>query len=66
MFTWEEAGQLRSMIQLVTWGVIALIVAIGTFIERKPLAAGVKATLHRVEAVIETQTHPGRPDHPQG
>ena len=27
MFTWEEAGLLRGMLQVVAWGVICLLVA---------------------------------------
>ena len=34
MFTWEEAGQLRSMMLLVIWGVVVLLVAPGTFVEQ--------------------------------
>ena len=67
MFTWEEAGQLRSMMQVVTWGVVVLVLATGTFIERRPITAGIKAAVHRVESVIETQIYATRPIHqPRG
>jgi len=67
MFTWEEAGQLRSMMQVVVWGVVVLVVATGTFVERKPITAGIKAAVHRVESVFELQMYTTGPVHqPRG
>ena len=49
MFTWEEAGQLRSMIQVLKWGLLALVVGL-IALEHEPLGAALNAGYHKVEA----------------
>ena len=54
MFTWEEAGQLRSMLLVVKWTLAALVLGV-ILLEHEPLGAALSAGLHFVEGVI----HPG-------
>jgi hypothetical protein len=42
MFTWEEAGHLRSMLQVLKWGLIALVLGLIVF-EHEPLGAALSA-----------------------
>jgi hypothetical protein len=49
MFTWEEAGQLRSMLLVIKWGLLALFVGLILF-EHEPLGAALNAGFHSVEA----------------
>ena len=48
MFTWEEAGQLRSMLLVIKWGLLALVAAVILF-EHEPLGAALNAGFHSVE-----------------
>ena len=52
MFTWEEAGQLRQMIQIVMWAFVLLILGGIAFIEREPIAQAVQAGAARVEHAL--------------
>jgi hypothetical protein len=42
MFTWEEAGQLRSMLQVLKWGLIAIVLGLIAF-EHEPLGVALSA-----------------------
>ena len=59
MFTWEEAGQLRQMIQIVVWAVVLLILGSVIFIEREPIAHAVRAGAARVEHALHLPRHRG-------
>ena len=48
MFTWEEAGQLRSMLLVIKWGLLMLLLALIVF-EHEPLGAALNAGFHSVE-----------------
>ena len=48
MFTWEEAGQLRSMWLVIKWGFVALILGL-VLLEHEPLGAALNSGLHAVE-----------------
>ena len=57
MFTWEEAGQLRSMLQVLKWGLIALVLALIVF-EHEPLGAALSAGVHLIGGHRAPQTSP--------
>jgi hypothetical protein len=56
MLTWEEAGLLRSMLQVTIWGIFLLALAFAAVVERKPLLTGAKAAMHRIETAIHPAT----------
>jgi hypothetical protein len=61
MFTWEEAGLLRSMLLVIKWALVALLVGF-VVLEREPLGAALSTGVHFVEDTI----HPRTPAVPHG
>ena len=51
MFTWEEAGLLRSMLLVLKWTFIAALLGSGVYF-RRPLLNGVTAVYHRIDARV--------------
>lgn len=52
MFTWEEAGQLRSMLLVIKWGLLVLFVGLILF-EHQPLGAALNAGFHSIETRLQ-------------
>jgi hypothetical protein len=56
MFTWEEAGQLRSMLLVLKWGLVAVIVGL-VALEHEPLGAALNTGFHMVEGRLHPAAH---------
>jgi hypothetical protein len=61
MFTWEEAGQLRGMLQVLKWCVIALVVGL-LAIEHEPLGAALHAGVRLIGGRTPAPSPPAPPD----
>jgi hypothetical protein len=53
MFTWEEAGQLRSMMLVLKWTLVALVLGV-ILLEHEPLGAMLSSGLHFVQGAIRS------------
>ena len=51
MFTWEEAGLLRSMLLVLKWTVIAALLASGAYF-RRPLLSAASAAYRAVDVRV--------------
>jgi hypothetical protein len=49
MFTWEEAGLLRQMIQIAIWAVILVVVLAVVAVKGELIAAGARAAFHLIQ-----------------
>ena len=57
MFTWEEAGLLRSMLLVLKWTFIAALLGSGVYF-RRPLLNGVAAVYHGIDARLHGRVVP--------
>jgi hypothetical protein len=57
MFTWEEAGLLRNMLQVLKWGLVALVVGLLVF-EHEPLGAALSAGVQLIGGLHAPPTSP--------
>jgi len=55
MFTWEEAGQLRGMILVVKWFLVALVLGL-VLLEHEPLGAALVSCVHMVQNTLQPGT----------
>jgi hypothetical protein len=60
MFTWEEAGLLRSMLLVLKWTVIAVLLLSGAYF-RRPLLSAASAAYHSVDARVHGRLVTGDP-----
>jgi hypothetical protein len=56
MFTWEEAGLLRQMIQVIVWIVICVVLAAMLIALRGPLTTSMRTGYQRLTARTHTET----------
>jgi hypothetical protein len=61
MFTWEEAGLLRSMLLVIKWALVAAVLGF-VLLEHEPLGAALNTGLHAVQHRFDSRPVVATPD----